>query len=60
MNNHIGYESNDKGAKHTDNRRNDYTKEIIEISQGEVEIELLRDSFFELFLVPKRKKMYQL
>lgn len=32
MNNHIGYESNDKGVKYTDNRRNGYTKEIIKIS----------------------------
>ncbi len=58
MNNHLGYESNDKGAKNTDNRRNDYTKKTLKTTQGEVKIESPRDrdGSFEPVLVPKRKK----
>ena len=29
MNNHLGYESNDKGIKQTENRRNGYTKKTL-------------------------------
>lgn len=43
MNNHFGYKSNDKDTKKTNNRRNGYTKKILKISQGEVEIESPRD-----------------
>lgn len=39
MNNHLGYESNDKGPKKTNNRRNGYTKKTLKTTQGEVEIE---------------------
>ena len=46
MNNHLGYESNDKGIKQTENRRNGYTKK----SPRD------RDGSFEPVLVPKRKK----
>jgi len=58
MNHHLGYESNDKGAKKTNNRRNGYTKKTLKTSQGEVEIESPRDrdGSFEPVLVPKRKK----
>ena len=58
MNNHLGYESNDKGAKNTDNRRNGYTKKTLKTTQGEVKIESPRDrdGSFEPVLVPKRKK----
>lgn len=58
MNNHLGYESNDKGAKQTENRRNGYTKKTLKTSHGEVEIESPRDrdGSFEPVLVPKRKK----
>ena len=61
MNNHLGYESNYKGAKKTKNRRNGYTKKTLKTSQGEIEIESPRDrdGSFEPILVPKRKKMYQ-
>ena len=34
MNNHLGYESNDHGAKTTDNRRNGYTNKKIK-KQGD-------------------------
>ena len=58
MNNHLGYESNDKGPKKTNNRRNGYTKKTLKTTQGEVEIESPRDrdGSFEPVLVPKRKK----
>lgn len=58
MNNHLGYESNDKGIKQTENRRNGYTKKTLKTSHGEVEIESPRDrdGSFEPVLVPKRKK----
>lgn len=58
MNNHLGYESNYKGAKKTENRRNGYTKKTLKTSQGEIEIESPRDrdGSFEPILVPKRKK----
>ena len=58
MNNHLGYESNYKGAKKTKNRRNGYTKKTLKTSQGEIEIESPRDrdGSFEPILVPKRKK----
>ena len=58
MNNHLGYSSNDKGPKKTDNRRNGYTKKTLKTTQGEVEIESPRDrdGTFEPVIVPKRKK----
>ena len=58
MNNHLGYESNDHGAKSTDNRRNGYTKKKVRTSAGKVEIKVPRDrvSSFEPKLVPKRQK----
>lgn len=62
MNNHLGYDSNNKGPKETTNRRNGYTKKTLKTSQGEIEIESPRDrdGSFEPVIVPKRKKMYQL
>lgn len=58
MNSHFGYESNDHGAKSTDNRRNDYINKKIKTSSSEVDIKVLRDrdSSFESKLVPKRQK----
>lgn len=58
MNSHLGYESNDHGAKSTDNRRNGYTNKKVRTSAGEVEIKVPRDraSSFEPKLVPKRQK----
>ena len=55
---HLGYESNDHGAKTTENRRNGYTSKKIKTSGGEVDIKVPRDrdSSFEPMLVPKRKK----
>lgn len=61
-NHHLGYESNDKCPKKTNNRRNGYTQKTLKTTQGEVEIESPRDrdGSFEPVLIPKRKKMYQL
>lgn len=36
MDNHLGYESNDKGLKTTENRRNGYTEKTVRTSQGNI------------------------
>ena len=58
MNSHLGYESNDHGAKTTSNRRNGYINKEIKTSSGELEIKIPRDreGSFEPRIVPKRKK----
>ena len=58
MNHHLGYDSNDKGPKKDDNRRNGYGKKTLKTIQGEVEIEVPRDrdGSFEPQVVPKRTK----
>ena len=58
MNSHLGYESNDRGAQSTDNRRNGHTNKKVRTSAGEVEIKVPHDraSSFEAKLVPKRQK----
>lgn len=58
MSHHLSYDSNDKGPKKNDNRRNGYGKKILKTTQGEVEIEVPRDrdGSFKPQLVPKRKK----
>lgn len=43
LDNHLGYSSNDKGSKTTDNRRNGYTEKKIKTSQGETTIKVPRD-----------------
>ena len=58
MDHHLGYDSNDKGPKETDNRRNGYGEKTLKTSYGEVPIEVPRDrdGSFEPQIVPKRKK----
>lgn len=58
MNHHLGYDSNDKGPKKDDNRRNGYGTKTLKTSQGEVEIEVPRDrdGSFEPQVIPKRRK----
>lgn len=58
MDHHLGYDSNDKGPKSTDNRRNGYGEKTLKTSYGEVPIEVPRDrdGSFEPQIVPKRKK----
>lgn len=57
MNNHLGYDSNDKGPKKDSNRRNGYGKKTLKTSKGEVEINVPRDrdGSFEPVIVPKRQ-----
>lgn len=57
MNHHLGYESNNKGEKKTENRRNGYGKKTIKTSSGALDIEVPRDrdGSFSPELIPKRK-----
>ena len=58
MNHHLAHDSNDKGPKKDDNRRNGYGTKTLKTSQGEVEIEVPRDrdDLFQPQVIPKRKK----
>ena len=58
MNNHLGYENNDKGEKQTNNRRNGYISKNVKTSMGEMTIDVPRDrdGSFEPKIVPKRTK----
>ena len=58
LNNHLGYESNSKEPKQTDNRRNGTTPKTLKTSMGEVPIETPRDrdGSFEPKIIPKRTK----
>ena len=58
MNHHLGYETNNKEEKETENRRNGYGKKTIKTSSGEVDIKVPRDrdGSFSPELIPKRKK----
>lgn len=56
MDAHLGYESNDHGAKSTDNRRNGYDHKKLRTSMGEVDIKVPRDrdASFDPIIIPKR------
>ena len=58
MDDHLGYESNDRGAKGTENRRNGYTDKTVKMTMGDIEIRTPRDrdASFEPQLNPKRSK----
>lgn len=58
MNNHLGYENNDHGAKSTANRRNGYGTKTIKTTKGNVEINVPRDrdASFEPQIISKREK----
>ena len=58
MENHLGYNSNSKEEKETDNRRNGYIHKNVKTSMGEMQIDVPRDrdGSFEPILVPKRTK----
>lgn len=58
MDSHLGYPSNERGSKETNNRRNGYTHKKLSTSMGEVEIAAPRDrnGSFEPYIVPKRSK----
>lgn len=58
MDNHLGYASNDHGAKDTDNRRNGYIEKTVRSSYGEIPVSVPRDrdGSFEPQVIPKRSK----
>ena len=58
MDDHLGYESNDRGAKDTENRRNGYTEKTIKSTMGDIDIRTPRDrdGSFDPLLIPKRSK----
>ena len=58
MENYLGYESNAKTEKATDNRRNGYSDKKLKTSMGETEISVPRDraAEFESMLIPKHKR----
>lgn len=58
MDSHLGYSTNDHGAKSTDNRRNGYIHKNVKTTHGNVEISVPRDrnASFEPQLIPKRSK----
>lgn len=58
MDNHLGYDSNDKGPKKDSNRRNGYGQKTIKTTKGEIDIDVPRDrdGSFEPTIVPKRQK----
>ena len=58
MDEHLGYESNDRGAKDTENRRNGYTEKTIKSTMGDIDIRTPRDrdGSFDPRLIPKRSK----
>ncbi len=54
MDHHLGYDSNDKGTKKSENRQNGYGNKTLKTSYGEVDIEVSRnkDTTFESVIVP--------
>ncbi len=58
MNHHVGYDSNDKGSKKNENRRNGFGTKTLNTTHGEVDIEVPidRDATFEPVSVPKRQR----
>lgn len=57
MNHHLGYDSNSKDVKPTDNRRNGYGSKKVKTSYGEIDIDVPRDrdASFEPELIKKRQ-----
>ncbi|TDM05118.1 IS256 family transposase, partial [Macrococcus lamae] len=58
MHNHLGYSSNDKSEKTSENRRNGYGKKTLRTSKGNIEIDVPRDrdASFEPHLIRKRQR----
>lgn len=58
LNHHLGYESNSKEEKDTDNRRNGFTPKTLKTTMGPVDIKAPRDrdGSFEPAIIPKRSK----
>ena len=55
---HLGYASQDRGAKASGNRRNGYTEKTVKSSMGDIEIRTPRDrdGSFAPRIIPKRRK----
>ena len=58
MNQHLGCHSNDNGEKSTENRRNGYSKEILNTSAVQVDFEVDCDGSFEPQMIPKQKRCF--
>ena len=58
MDGHLGYKSNDRGAKASPNRRNGYTDKTVKTSMGDIGIRTPRDreGSFKPEIIPKRTK----
>lgn len=58
MEDHLGYKSNDKGFKSSQNRRNGYINKTVHTTKGDINIDVPRDrdASFEPQVIPKRKK----
>ena len=58
MEHHLGYKSNDKGFKRTENRRNGYGNKKIHTTKGDISIDVPRDrdASFEPKLIQKKQK----
>lgn len=55
LDDHLGYQSNERGPKQSDNRRNGYSRKKIKTTTGKVEIDVPRDrdASFEPMVIPK-------
>lgn len=58
MTNHLGYESNDRGPKDSENRRNGYGRKTLKTTGGDVTIQVPRDreGSFDPQLIKKRQQ----
>ena len=58
LDDHLGYENNERGPKDSDNRRNGYSKKKLKTKTGEVPIDVPRDrdASFEPAIIPKGTK----
>jgi len=54
---HLGYESNERSPKESDNRRNGYSKKTLKTTTGNLKIDIPRDrdASFEPAIIPKGK-----
>lgn len=58
MDAHLGYDSNDHGAKTTSNRRNGYSHKTVKSTYGDINVEVPRDrnASFDPQVIPKRSR----
>lgn len=55
LDDHLGYQNNERGPKESDNRRNGYSKKKVKTTTGKVEIDVPRDrdASFDPAIIPK-------